>query len=240
MRTKLMVVCVAMVAGAAGGWLALGGLGLVGASGFTPEGYTPRTPARVLDTRDSGSRPNAGQQLTVNTGATGATAASVNIALTETAGAGFLSAWDCNGARPNTSVINSTEPGENISNFVIVPVNGSGQFCLFTNSPTHIVVDLMGVFTPDTGGGPSFPTTPGLNAEITGYSPGGSLTQVSGITSNNSGGPKSFRVDIRCPNGTVETDSFFNIPNGETRGFSVLCDGGAFTAGASVVQVVQI
>jgi hypothetical protein len=236
---KVAVVGAAFVASAAGGFVAQS-TGSAGANSLAPRGYNPRAaPQRILDTR-SGAMPQSNQTITVATQQAGSQAVSVNIALTETAGPGFVTAWDCVSSRPLTSVINSTEPNENISNFVIVPVNSSGHFCLFTNSPTHIVVDLMGNFTPDAAGGGGFPTTPGLSAQITGYAPGSSITQVTGVASNNSGSTKSFRVDIRCPNGTVETDSFFSVPNGETRGVSVLCTGGGFTSGASVLQVVQI
>ena len=238
---RMATVALVVVASGFGGWFAQSATGAAGA-GPRPEGYTPRgQPTRILDTRTTGIV-GGGQTVQVSTQQAGVQAAGVNIALTETSGSLFVSAWDCNGARPNTAVINSSGPGENISNFVIVPVNSGGVFCLFTNSPTHIVVDLMGTFTPDAGGGgsPSFPASPGLAAQITGYSPGSSITSISGLASNNSGATRSFRVDIQCPNGTVETDSLFSVPNGETRGFDVICGGGGFSSGAAVKQVVQI
>jgi hypothetical protein len=143
-----------VVSSAGGGWLAQTLSGTAGA-GFAPEGYGPRgQPARILDTRgDPGVPVGRGQTVEVQTGQAGSDAVAVDIAPTETAGAGFLTAWDCGRPRPITAVINSSAPAETISNFVIVPINGSGTFCLYANSSTHVVVDLMGAFTSDAGGG---------------------------------------------------------------------------------------
>lgn len=51
---------------------------------------------------------------------------------------------------------------------------------------------------------------------------------------------QSLRVDIHCPNGTVETADAFQLVAGDTNGFSVLCTGGGFTTGATVQAVVKI
>lgn len=184
----------------------------------------------MLDTRN-GPRPPNGSVITAYPGVAGATAVGVNIALTETAGAGFVTAWAGDVDLPTASSINSTFANENISNFVIVPLAADGTFKLFANSSTHLVVDVMGYFV----GGYVAPSA-GITGLITGYGPGFSITTVSGTLSNGTGVTVDARADVRCPNGTTETDSVFDIAPGQTLGFQVLCDG-VFASGATLVVV---
>jgi|GEM_PF-1840489 len=156
-RAVAMMVLVAVTG--VGGWAASRGIGVLGAADSAVSKYTAVTPSRILDTRSAGARrPDAGTIVIVHTGLPGSTAVGINIALTETGGPGFVTAWASNAGQPLTSIINSTKAGENISNFVVVPVAPDGTFKLFTNAPTHMVVDLMGYFigtVPPLGGGPS-------------------------------------------------------------------------------------
>jgi len=145
---KALLVTGLLASSAAGGLLAQGGgISHLSAAPGAPASYVAVDPARVLDTRAGGARrPEARTTIIVHTNRTGATAVGINIALTETEGPGFVTAWASDTAQPFTSIINSTEAGENISNFVIVPVAADGTFKLYTNSATHVVVDLMGYF----------------------------------------------------------------------------------------------
>ncbi len=83
----------------------------------------------------------------------------------------------------------------------------------------------------------------GFTGQITGYGPAGAgtayaYTMVSGDVSNGTSGPIDLRADLHCPNGTVETDTTYGIPAGATRGWGpVMCDGSAFSSGASVTFV---
>lgn len=200
--------------------------------------FTAQSPTRILDTR-SGPRPAAGQQLTVRTGQAGATAAAVNLTITDTEGWSFLTAWQ-SGARPDTSVINADGPGQTMANGVIIPLAPDGSFQVWPSAGMHVLVDLTGVFRTDGSTQPQPPPTgSGLTATITGYGPISSITEVSGTATNGTADEASFRVDVTCPNGTTETTSLFRVPPGATRGWSVLCDG-VFTSGASIARVVEI
>ena len=75
-------------------------------------------------------------------------AAAVAATLTVTGGstAGFLSAFPCSGTIPTVSNVN-WQPGETVAGAVFVPVAADGTFCVFTNSPTDVIVDITGVFS---------------------------------------------------------------------------------------------
>ena len=225
-----------MAAGAAGGLIATNG-GTVGAATTTPAGLVIQSPSRILDTRNT-AKLGVNGQTTVSTGISGVIAAAVNITLTDTDGAGFVTAWDGLSTRPTASIINSYGPGQTVANYTIVPVTSTGQFMLFTSSPANLVVDLMG-YVPSPASNP-IPPTGNVTAVITGYSPASTITSVTGTVTNGRNAVADVRVDVKCPNGTVETDSFFDLAAGATKGFSVLCGGGAFTTGATIQAVVDI
>jgi len=146
---KLMLAGGLLAASVAGGLVATGGAQRLAAAGESRASYLSLEPARLLDTRVGGAAPlGAGTTIVVATNRAGATAVGVNIALTETVGPGFVTAWAGATPRPLASVVNSSAAGENVSNFVIVPVADDGTFRLYTNAATHLVVDLMGAFVP--------------------------------------------------------------------------------------------
>ena len=224
---------VAIVIGSSiGGWAAQQG-GSASAAVQIPAGYVALNPGRIYDSRGptfTNPRLSTGQQVTIDSGQPGASAVGVNIVMTDTTGAGFITAWPA-GTRPGTSVMNSTVAGENIANFLLVPVAPDGTFQLFTQNPTHVVVDIMGYMA---GGSALVPA--GFNGVITGYGPTSIFTQVSGTVTNGTSAEINVRADVQCPNGTVKTDLTFFMPAGSTRGWSVLCDG-VFTSGATVTFV---
>ena len=171
-------------------------------------------------------------QVQVDTHITGAVAVGVNITVTETVGPGFVTAWDGSTGRPTASIVNSSGANQNIANYAIVPVLPDGTFQLFTSSTTHLIVDLMGYFP-----GTPTPIPVGITGQITGYGPGGSITEVSGTLTNGTTATTNARADVHCPDGATETDLVFSMPPGATRGFSVLCSG-VFSSGATLVVVV--
>ncbi|MCU1367706.1 MAG: hypothetical protein JWN39_3345 [Ilumatobacteraceae bacterium] len=237
MRRTLSFFAAALALVAAGsiGGLVVTSTGGAGAATSSPVGMIILTPGRVLDTRNAaGTTLPLNGSVVVNTGISGAAAVAVNITLTDTTGAGFITAWDGSQPRPGTSIMNSFGAGQNIANYAIVPVDAAGHFTLFTSNPANLIVDLMGYF-PST----SAPVPSGLTAVITGYGPASTITSVTGTVSNGGGVSKNARVDIKCPNGTVQTDSFYALGAGQTKGFSVLCDQ-AFTSGATVQAVVEV
>lgn len=203
--------------------------------------FVPINPTRVFDSR-SGPRPAGGSQLTVDTQQSGAVAVAVNITITETQDWGYLTAWP-SGGRPDTSVINASGAGQTIANAVVIPVDAHGRFQMWGSTGMHVLVDLMGAFRPAGGGTTPPPTQPpssgAVSAVITGYSPLTTITEVSGTVTNGGTSTRSVRIDVDCPGGTTETRPVFNLPAGETRGWSVLCDG-SFTSGARIARIVNI
>ena len=125
--------------------------------GYIPSSSTvsPVVPERLLETRASegqigyaGVKPAAGEIIRIDvTGsdqvADGAIAAFVNVTSTESDAPGFATVWDCNGDAPDSSILNF-EPGVVIPNLTVAPLNADGEFCLFTLSSSHLLVDLMG------------------------------------------------------------------------------------------------
>ena len=131
------------------GWFAAG-------SDFTAVG-----PDRVLDTRASES-PNALRVvakakvggvnvLEVNvaglpgtTPASGVGAVSLNVAVTNPDGAGFVTVYPC-GERKLVASLNYAK-GQTVANAVIAPVSPRGTVCFFSLAPTDINVDINGWF----------------------------------------------------------------------------------------------
>lgn len=103
--------------------------------------FDPVTPARKVDTRQTGRASTIVVQAPPGAAAVAAT-------LTVTGGntAGFLSAFPCSGTVPNVSNVNWLA-GETIAGAAFVPVAGDGTFCVFTSAPTDVIVDVTGVFS---------------------------------------------------------------------------------------------
>ncbi|HSB85119.1 MAG TPA: S8 family serine peptidase, partial [Ilumatobacteraceae bacterium] len=163
-----------------------GGNVIVDAMGyFTPSGatragrYVPVDPRRVLDTRPqfpgpvpSGwvvHKPRGGEAVRVDVPAdvgiptTGVAALVVNVTATETGAPGFLQALPTDTPAGQTSNVNYLT-GETAATHAIVPLGAGGTISVFTSSPAHIIVDVMGYITDDTapvgGAGRFVPVTP--------------------------------------------------------------------------------
>jgi hypothetical protein len=122
-------------------------------------------PARILDTRDgtgghSGALgvgetvrlhvSGAGGAPAAGTSGPGMSAVAVNITGTDAAGPGFVTAWRGGVARPTASNLNLEGVGSTRAVMAIVPVSANGDIDLFSQSGTHLIVDLLGWFTDDT------------------------------------------------------------------------------------------
>jgi autotransporter family porin len=114
---------------------------------FATDGSFRRiVPERLADTR-TGAQPSAHQVVEVDA-PTGAVAVALNVAVTRSSAAGFVTVWPCGGARPATSSVNYVA-GTTVANAVLTAVGTNGKVCLATSAPADIVVDLTGVFTGD-------------------------------------------------------------------------------------------
>lgn len=120
---------------------------------FSPGGplrFTRFGPTRVLDTRASG-RAAKGSVTTVRTGLpAGATAALVNLTMTDGVAGGFITADRCSNLQqlPPTKSNGNFVARQNVANLAVVPVAGDGSFCIYTESDVHLLADVQGYFAP--------------------------------------------------------------------------------------------
>ncbi len=101
-------------------------------------GFNP--PQRLLDTRPFGRQPTLTIQAPLN-----AKAVSATLTVTGGTAAGFLTAYPCSDTPPVVSNVN-WQPGETVAGAVFVPTAADSTFCIFTSTPTDVIVDLTGVF----------------------------------------------------------------------------------------------
>ena len=124
--------------------------------------YEPVAPARLVETRPvpTGSiddlqedlgRLDAREVLTVDAaGRAGVPADAKGVVVNVTAIRpdlrGFITVWDCTGTMPLAASLNFVT-GEIVGNELVVDVNSSGDFCIFTNRSTDLAVDVVGYLT---------------------------------------------------------------------------------------------
>lgn len=123
--------------------------------------FTPLSATRLVDTRNPQLRidpalgvtplPAATDQRIRLAGVRGvpsaAMVASVNITTTVSSGNGFVTAWNCNGARPNVSALNTVR-GLSVSAAAMGQLTTEGSTCLFSQTATHLIVDINGFWAP--------------------------------------------------------------------------------------------
>jgi len=119
--------------------------------------FTPTTPFRFTDTRDSvrvevnagqaGARLAASQILVVQiAGVRGvpatARAISANMTVADATGNGFVTAFPC-GALPTASNVNY-EPSAPVANAAELPLSATGAICIFSSNAAQVIVDVNG------------------------------------------------------------------------------------------------
>jgi hypothetical protein len=129
----------------------------VGGMAVLPGAFIPLTPSRVLDTRVGTGAPTgavAGQaalNLVVagqgGVPATGVSAVVLNVAVTEPAGSGFITAYAAGASVPPVTSL-SFAPGQTTSTLVTARVGAGGAVSLRNNSlgSVHLVADLIGYY----------------------------------------------------------------------------------------------
>jgi hypothetical protein len=100
---------------------------------------------RRRDTR-TGGRLAAGATLTLRaagpgTAAVGKTGLAMNVTATEAAAPGYVTVWP-ESTRPTASSLNATAAGQTIANHVITSTGADGGARFYTQSGTHLVVDI--------------------------------------------------------------------------------------------------
>ena len=134
---------------------------LIDGNGASPANaqFVPLAPRRVFETR-VGATPTidgkfsnlgalaAGSTTEVQlTGradvSTGAAAVVLNVTVVGARGAGYVTVYPCDAARPNASNLNFVA-GQTIPNAVIVRPSAAGAVCLFTTAPVDMLIDVNG------------------------------------------------------------------------------------------------
>ncbi len=131
-------------------------------NGFYPAGssFTSLAPARVLDTR-AGTATIDGELAGIGVRLVGgitelqisgragvpadASAAVLNITVTEPAAGGFLTVFPCGTPVPNSSSLNFAAR-VTIPNAVIVKIGAGGRVCIYSNAATHLIADINGFY----------------------------------------------------------------------------------------------
>jgi hypothetical protein len=123
-------------------------------------GYTGLTPTRILDTRTANADLNpvtggaplgAGQtvalQVAGRRGVPGnAKAVSINLTGTGTSADGWVAVFPCGGLPP-VSNLNTTIFQTAIANGAMVALDGSGRLCVYSDSQSHLIIDISGVWS---------------------------------------------------------------------------------------------
>ena len=82
-----------------------------------------------------------------------ATAVVMNVTADQTSAAGFVTAYPCDGQKPDTSSLNF-EAGQTVPNLVTVDAGSTLEVCFFASVSTHLLADLAGYYV--FGGGDGF------------------------------------------------------------------------------------
>ena len=134
-------------------------------SGYFPvgSGYAAvENPARLLDTRVGKGAPaarvGAGREIELQVGGAGgvpadASAAALNVTVTNPAGPGFLTVYPCGASRPLASNLNYTT-NQTVPNLVLAKLGAGGKVCIYALAATDVVADVSGYFPAGSGFSP--------------------------------------------------------------------------------------
>jgi hypothetical protein len=70
----------------------------------------------------------------------------LNITVTEATGPGFVTVFPCGGTRPIASTLNYGL-GSTVANLAVATTSKDGKVCIYTQTATHLIVDLSGYHT---------------------------------------------------------------------------------------------
>jgi Cysteine-rich secretory protein family len=126
-----------------------------------PDGlFNPLVPVRLLDTRSAGFTPlGPGQTQTLQvTGSGGVPAAGVsavvlNLTVTGSTGAGYITAWPSGATRPSASNLNFVA-GQTVANRAVIKLSPDGKVDFYNAQGTvQLIVDVNGWFTDSSASG---------------------------------------------------------------------------------------
>ncbi len=124
---------------------------IVDMTGAMPDGagYSSLSPQRLRDTRIVPGSPAAAGSDVVVAAPRGAAAVAVNLTVTGSSAGGWVLAYPCGSAVPNSSSVNFG-PGQTVANGALVRVGEGGKVCVRGSTSAHVIVDVSGVFAPGT------------------------------------------------------------------------------------------
>jgi hypothetical protein len=115
-------------------------------------GFLDGVPSRVLDSRTPGVGKVTSNEYRLDldlrdldVGADVA-AAALNVTVTQPDDAGFVTVFPCDEPRPTASNVNYVR-GQTVPNAGTVKVAADGTLCIYSLAPTHVIVDLAGLYT---------------------------------------------------------------------------------------------
>ena len=123
------------------------------------------SPARLVDTR-LGSKVGPGGTLVVGVAGTNgipanATAAVLNVTVTQPDAGGFTTVYPTGSALPTTSTVNVDGTGQTRAAFTTVPLGSNGSVSVFSERGSQIIVDVVGYYGPAVSAAGRFvPLTP--------------------------------------------------------------------------------
>lgn len=129
---------------------------------FNPDDYAAMySPARLMETRaglattdgqfNELGKSAAGQETTVMIAGRGGMAAAtstaiLNVTVDSPEVAGYVTVYACGTARPPVSNVNYAT-GQTVPNLVVTKLSTTGTVCIYTNTRTHVIVDVFGTLT---------------------------------------------------------------------------------------------
>jgi hypothetical protein len=137
---------------------------IIDINGYTRTGssnmYNGIAPKPVVNTATnlgaSGHRP-AASELEVKIRGTGfavpsdASAVLLNIAGVDPTSNGYVTAYTCGTTRPTVASVNAVV-GSTRQNTTVVPISADGTICFYTHTSMGLRVEVLGYFSPNTGG----------------------------------------------------------------------------------------
>lgn len=143
-----------------GGWYGPGG-----------DRFSSIEPVRAYDTRElpGGARLPAGSVRNISIGGAfvpdDATAAVINLTVTDATGRGYLVAYPCGGVTPLASNLNFIA-GESRAVAAVAGLGAGGQLCVQSNVDVHVVVDVGGYYSPPPPFGPTASLRPSVGQRL--------------------------------------------------------------------------
>ncbi len=114
-------------------------------------GFIPVTPDRVIDTRNSGSKPAKGSTVTFQVAGlygvpADAKSVALNLTLDQPAEAGWAAAYAAGAPVPATSNVNVLA-GETRPNVVFAPIGDNGAVSVYLDTSAHVIADVFGYYS---------------------------------------------------------------------------------------------